>query len=121
VCSKLLDGVIRSASIKGVRTRLGHNPARITLDVYGHVFHDEGDRTRQAVDDALDTPWWIGRFLHAMKASGCATGMDSTKANGSVEMLGHPIGGANIAAWRLEGAAGSAGRTESTSEAQDLS
>jgi integrase len=38
-------------SVKVVQTRLGHASARTTLDVYGHLFPDEEDRTRQAVDD----------------------------------------------------------------------
>lgn len=46
--------LIRSgASIKVVQTRLGHASAKVTLDVYGHLFRDEDDRTRQAVQDAL--------------------------------------------------------------------
>jgi integrase len=46
--------LIRSgASIKVVQTRLGHSSAKTTLDVYGHLFRDEEDRTRQAVEDAL--------------------------------------------------------------------
>jgi integrase len=48
--------LIRSgASIKVVQTRLGHSSAKTTLDVYGHLFRDEDDRTRQAVEDALST------------------------------------------------------------------
>jgi integrase len=46
--------LIRSgASIKVVQTRLGHSSPKTTLDVYGHLFRDEEDRTRQAVEDAL--------------------------------------------------------------------
>jgi integrase len=46
--------LIRSgASIKVVQTRLGHASAKTTLDTYGHLFADEEDRTRRAVDDAL--------------------------------------------------------------------
>ena len=48
--------LIRSgASIKVVQTRLGHSSAKATFDVYGHLFRDEEDRTRQAVEDALST------------------------------------------------------------------
>jgi integrase len=48
--------LIRSgASIKVVQTRLGHSSAKTTLDVYGHLFRDEDDRTRQAVEDALNS------------------------------------------------------------------
>jgi len=43
--------LIRSgASVKVVQSRLGHASAKTTLDVYGHLFHDEEDRTRDAVD-----------------------------------------------------------------------
>lgn len=46
--------LIRSGpSIRVVQTRPGHSSARTTLDVYGHLFRDEEDRTRQAVEDAL--------------------------------------------------------------------
>ncbi|MHB1536727.1 MAG: site-specific integrase [Acidimicrobiales bacterium] len=46
--------LIRSgASIKVVQTRLGHASAKVTLDVYGHLFRDEDDRTRQAIESAL--------------------------------------------------------------------
>jgi integrase len=46
--------LIRSgASIKVVQRRLGHASAKTTLDIYGHLFPDEDDRTRRAVDDDL--------------------------------------------------------------------
>jgi len=46
--------LIRSgASTKVVQTRLGHSSAKTTLDVYGHLWPDEEDRTRIAVDTAL--------------------------------------------------------------------
>jgi integrase len=46
--------LIRSAaSIKVVQTRLGHASAKVTLDVYGQMFRDEDDRTRQAIEVAL--------------------------------------------------------------------
>ncbi len=46
--------LIRSgASVKVIQTRLGHASAKTTLDVYGHLFPDEEDRTRTAVDAAL--------------------------------------------------------------------
>lgn len=41
--------LIRSgASMKAVQVRLGHSSAKTTLDVYGHLFPDEEDRTRRA-------------------------------------------------------------------------
>jgi integrase len=46
--------LIRSgASVKVVQTRLGRASAKTTLDTYGHLFPDEEDRTRAAVDDAF--------------------------------------------------------------------
>jgi integrase len=46
--------LIRSgASVKVVQTRLGHASAKTTLDTYGHLFPDEEDRTRAAVDAAF--------------------------------------------------------------------
>ena len=46
--------LIRSgASVKVVQSRLGHASAKTTLDTYGHLFPDEEDRTRAAVDAAL--------------------------------------------------------------------
>jgi integrase len=48
--------LIRSgASVKVLQARLGHASARTTLDVYGHLFPDEEDRTRAAIDEALGT------------------------------------------------------------------
>ncbi len=47
--------LIRSgASVKVVQARLGHSSAKTTLDVYGHLFADEEDRTRAAVDAELN-------------------------------------------------------------------
>lgn len=46
--------LIRSgASVKVVQSRLGHASAKTTLDTYGHLFPDEEDRTRAAVDGEL--------------------------------------------------------------------
>jgi integrase len=45
--------IASGASVKVVQTRLGHRSAKTTLDTYGHLFHDEEDRTRQAVDAAF--------------------------------------------------------------------
>ena len=41
------------ASVKVVQQRLGHSSAKVTLDVYAHLWPDDEDRTRQAVDDEL--------------------------------------------------------------------
>jgi integrase len=44
--------LIRSgSSVKVVQARLGHSSAKTTLDIYGHLFADEEDRTRAAIDD----------------------------------------------------------------------
>ncbi|HEX2738090.1 MAG TPA: tyrosine-type recombinase/integrase [Acidimicrobiia bacterium] len=49
--------LIRSAaSVKVVRARLGHASAKTTLDVYGHPWPDDADRTRRAVDNAFAVP-----------------------------------------------------------------
>lgn len=46
--------LIRSgASVKAVQVRLGHSSAKTTLDVYGHLFPDEEDRTRRALEEAF--------------------------------------------------------------------
>jgi integrase len=51
------SGLIRSgASVKVIQARLGHASAKTTLDVYGHLWPDEEDRTRVAVDDLLGRP-----------------------------------------------------------------
>jgi integrase len=45
---------IRSgASVNAIQVRLGHSSAKTTLDVYGHLFPDEEDRTRRAIEDAF--------------------------------------------------------------------
>jgi integrase len=41
------------ASVKAVQARLGHASAKVTLDVYGHLWPDEEDRTRSAIDEIL--------------------------------------------------------------------
>lgn len=41
------------SSIKVVQQRLGHSSAKTTLDIYGHLFPDEEDRTRDAIDENL--------------------------------------------------------------------
>jgi integrase len=49
--------LIRSgSSVKVVQKRLGHASAMTTLDTYVHLWPDEEDRTRDAVDDELRTP-----------------------------------------------------------------
>ena len=48
------SALVRSgASVKVVQARLGHASAKTTLDVYGHLFPDEEDRTRLALDHEL--------------------------------------------------------------------
>lgn len=44
--------LIRSAaSVKVVQARLGHSSAKTTLAIYGHLFTDDEDRTKAAIDD----------------------------------------------------------------------
>ena len=45
--------LIRSgeASPKVVAARMGHSSIKVTYDTYGHLFSDEEDRTRQAVEN----------------------------------------------------------------------
>jgi len=43
----------KGLSVKVVPARLGHASAVETLDVYGHLWPDDEDRTRQAVDELL--------------------------------------------------------------------
>jgi integrase len=43
----------RTESPKVVQARLGHSSIKVTYDCYGHLFPDEEDRTRQAVEDEL--------------------------------------------------------------------
>ena len=42
--------------MKVVQARLGHASAKTSLDIYGHLFPDEEDRTRAAMDLALAAP-----------------------------------------------------------------
>ena len=39
--------------MKTVQDRLGHTSATMTLDVYGHLWPEDEDRTRTAVDNVL--------------------------------------------------------------------
>jgi integrase len=43
----------KGLSVKVVQARLGHASAVETLDVHGHLWPDDEDRTRQAVDELL--------------------------------------------------------------------
>lgn len=40
-------------SVKVVSDRLGHSNAAMTLNVYAHLWPDDEDRTRQAIDDVF--------------------------------------------------------------------
>jgi integrase len=51
-------------SVKVVQERLGHASAVMTLDVYGHMWPGDDDRTRDAVDDVL------GLRAHSAHAAG---------------------------------------------------
>lgn len=43
----------RGASVKVVQKRLGHKTANETLDTYAHLWPDDNDQTRQAIDGEL--------------------------------------------------------------------
>jgi integrase len=43
----------KGCSVKVVQNRLGHASAAETLDTYSHLWPDDEDRTRAAVDDVL--------------------------------------------------------------------
>jgi integrase len=45
--------ISRGSSVKVVQARLGHKSAVETLDTYGHLWPDDEDLTRQAVDAVL--------------------------------------------------------------------
>jgi integrase len=46
--------LIRHAqSVKVVQERLGHTSAQMTLDIYSHLWPEDEDRTRAAVDEVL--------------------------------------------------------------------
>ncbi len=49
--------------MKVIQARLGHASAKTLLDIYGHLFPDEEDRTRHAIDAALRIP--AGSLLKA--------------------------------------------------------
>ncbi len=51
LCASVL--IARGASVKAVQRLLGHASAKITLDVYAHLWPDEEDRTRAALDEVL--------------------------------------------------------------------
>lgn len=44
------------SSVKAVQRFLGHTSAKTTLDVHGHLWPDEEDRTGAALDAALSAP-----------------------------------------------------------------
>jgi integrase len=48
--------IAAGSSVKAVQRYLGHTSAKTTLDVYGHLWPDEEDRTRAALDAALNAP-----------------------------------------------------------------
>jgi integrase len=51
LCASAL--IRKGLSLKVVQARLGHASAVKTLDVNGHLWPDDEDRTRQAVDELL--------------------------------------------------------------------
>jgi integrase len=61
--------IARGASVKVVQRRLGHASAKTTLDVYGHLWPDDEDATRAAIDDELGA---------ALAGNATATGTEDT-------------------------------------------
>jgi integrase len=51
LCASVL--IARGASVKAVQRFLGHASAKVTLDTYAHLWPDDEDRTRAALDDVL--------------------------------------------------------------------
>jgi integrase len=49
-------------SVKVVQKRLGHTSAQMTLDVYGHLWPEDDDQTRDAVDAILGDR--VSRMCH---------------------------------------------------------
>ncbi|WP_157746548.1 tyrosine-type recombinase/integrase [Micromonospora inositola] len=48
------SALIRSGlNVRVVSARLGHSNAAMTLNVYSHLWPDDEDRTRQAIDDVF--------------------------------------------------------------------
>ncbi len=45
--------IATGCSVTSVQRRLGHQSATETLDTYGHLWHDNDDETRNAVDLVL--------------------------------------------------------------------
>lgn len=55
--------IAAGCSVKAVQQHLGHATAAETLDTYAHLWHDDGERIRRAVDDSLRP---VARDLRAM-------------------------------------------------------
>ena len=49
--------IANGCSVKAVSARLGHSSAAMTLDVYSHLWPDEEERTRSAIDAAFTGAW----------------------------------------------------------------
>lgn len=55
--------IAAGCSVKAVQSHLGHATAAETLDTYAHLWHDDGERIRRAVDESLRP---VARDLRAM-------------------------------------------------------
>ncbi len=51
LCASVL--IARGASVKSVQRFLGDASAKVTLETYAHLWPDDEDRTRAALDDVL--------------------------------------------------------------------
>lgn len=55
--------IAAGCSVKAVQQHLGHATAAETLDTYAHLWHDDGERIRRAMDESLRP---VARDLRAM-------------------------------------------------------
>jgi hypothetical protein len=83
------SALIRSGlPVKVVQARLGHASAKTTLDVCGHLFPDEEDRTRQAIEAAFNTEPDAGYATNkAVLVFGCPSCVQLALATGETQQL----------------------------------
>jgi integrase len=62
--------IARGASVKVVQARLGHASAATTLDIYGHLWPDDEDTTRIAVDREFEDLFSRSRVTTVSQAEG---------------------------------------------------
>ena len=67
--------IAQGCSVKVVQRRLEHASAKVTLETYAHLWPDDEDRTRAALDDALSPV-----LCHAGAANPCPGPLTRTLA-----------------------------------------